>query len=41
LNALTSGAAFGITEALKRRIDPWKDIGKAAEQVLPVGKKHS
>jgi hypothetical protein len=41
LNALTSGATFGITKALKRRIDPWKNIGKAAEQILPIGKKHS
>jgi len=38
LNALESGSVFGLTEALKRRIDPWKDIAKAADQVLTVGK---
>lgn len=38
LNALESGTAFSIKEALKRRTDPWKDIAKSADQVLPVGK---
>jgi len=38
LNALESGSVFGLTEALKRRIDPWRDIAKAADQVLTVGK---
>jgi DNA primase len=39
LEALKSGAAFGIWEVPKRRTDPWKDVGKAtADQILPVGK---
>jgi bifunctional non-homologous end joining protein LigD len=41
LSTLQSGAAFGIREALHRGIDPWKDAAKAAEQILPIGKKHS
>ena len=36
LGALKTSADFGMDAALKRRTDPWKDIGKVARQKLPL-----
>jgi hypothetical protein len=36
ISVATKSSRLGVTEVLKRRTDPWKDIGKAADQILPV-----
>ena len=36
LSALTSGSEFKIADALRRRIDPWKTLGKSGKQSLPI-----